>query len=189
MTAGSPPEPFRGVNRSGSFQTSFDQAVIEAFKKEQSGVSVTYSGGGSLVADIIAQATSTQGDGATASANVVFQFTGVSSPSVAQNPNLQLTFDNGQVQKVDPYLGSPDTLQNTLKDNGPAEDTPGNKQNGDPIDVNTGNVYRSETDYSTAGPNPLSFTRYYNTFFDPPFYGSSLGLRWRSTFGVGSAGR
>lgn len=35
---------------------------------------------------------------------------------------------------------------------------------GDPIDISTGNVYEVVTDYTTSGPNPLAFTRYYNSF-------------------------
>lgn len=55
------------LNGSGStFQASFDQAVIEAFKKAQPGVSVTYSGGGS-------------GKGKTDLASGVDQFAGTDS--------------------------------------------------------------------------------------------------------------
>ncbi|GAC1478750.1 MAG: phosphate ABC transporter substrate-binding protein PstS [Acidimicrobiales bacterium] len=47
-TAAPAPKVTGTLNGSGStFQASFDQAVIEAFKKEQPGVAVTYSGGGS----------------------------------------------------------------------------------------------------------------------------------------------
>jgi hypothetical protein len=39
----------------------------------------------------------------------------------------------------------------------------GQPQTGDPITVGTGNVFEQAQDYTTTGPNPLSFTRYYNS--------------------------
>ena len=39
---------------------------------------------------------------------------------------------------------------------------PGMAQCGDPINPNDGNLYREVTDYETAGPNKLTFKRYYN---------------------------
>jgi RHS repeat-associated protein len=84
------------------------------------------------------------------------------------------------------YAGSagsvPLTVNQPLKEDGPASDTPGNVQTGDPIDVNTGNVYRSVEDYSTAGSNPLSFTRYYDSYNAANAAAATLGERWRSTF-------
>jgi len=47
-TAAPAPKVSGTLNGSGStFQASFDQAIIDGFKKQQPGVSVTYSGGGS----------------------------------------------------------------------------------------------------------------------------------------------
>lgn len=40
---------------------------------------------------------------------------------------------------------------------------PGAAKCGDPIDVGSGNVFEEVTDYTTAGQNPLLFTRYYNS--------------------------
>ncbi len=40
---------------------------------------------------------------------------------------------------------------------------PGNVGAGDPVDVATGNVFLHAVDYTTAGPNPLQFIRYYNS--------------------------
>src|SRR5262249_30156424 len=65
---------------------------------------------------------------------------------------------------------------------GQADDRPGNVQAGDPIDVNSGNMYRSHQDYSTAGADALSFTRYYNSIPTPNTAATSLGDRWRSTY-------
>jgi YD repeat-containing protein len=58
---------------------------------------------------------------------------------------------------------------------------PGQKSCGHPINIGTGNVFEEVTDYQTAGPNKLSFTRYYNT--RTPNNQSSLFLYfWRSNF-------
>ena len=57
-----------------------------------------------------------------------------------------------------------------------------------PIQANTGNVFYSYTDYTTAGANPLSFTRYYNSqaniqSFAVSFVGNTAANRnWRSNF-------
>ena len=55
----------------------------------------------------------------------------------------------------------------------------------DPITTGTGNVFEKFTDYTTAGPNPLSFTRYYNSqgfsnFNNPNT--SMFGPGWSSDF-------
>ncbi|WP_177176971.1 RHS repeat-associated core domain-containing protein [Faunimonas pinastri] len=50
---------------------------------------------------------------------------------------------------------------------------------GDPVLVNTGNLFESTTDFSTAGIQNLSFKRYYNSKGNS---GSILGLGWRSNF-------
>ncbi len=57
-----------------------------------------------------------------------------------------------------------------------------------PIQVATGNVFYSYTDYTTAGPNPLSFTRYYNSqgsidSFAVDLVGTSaVNHNWRSNY-------
>jgi RHS repeat-associated protein len=48
-----------------------------------------------------------------------------------------------------------------------------------PVDVATGNVFYQVTDYSTAGQNPLSFTRYYNSRGANQMH---LGSNWSSNF-------
>lgn len=61
---------------------------------------------------------------------------------------------------------------------------------GDPINVATGNVYHTFTDYATGGANPLAFTRYYNSMGSNisiagvaiVSQASELGSNWRSNF-------
>jgi len=67
---------------------------------------------------------------------------------------------------------------------------------GDPINVVTGNVYLHQTDYSTAGQNPLRFIRYYNSNTNATQYpptlvngvmssitaAATLGPNWRSNY-------
>jgi hypothetical protein len=53
---------------------------------------------------------------------------------------------------------------------------------GDPIDVASGNVSYTFTDYRTAGQNPLAFTRYYNSGASTTGYAKSLGSNWRSNY-------
>jgi len=60
----------------------------------------------------------------------------------------------------------------------------------DPINVSTGNVFERATDYAAAGPNPLTFERYYNSMGSNVhvlgnFYttnASSLGANWRTNY-------
>ena len=52
----------------------------------------------------------------------------------------------------------------------------------DPINIGTGNVFTQVTDYETAGPNRLGFTRYYNSLPVPATNAVTLGAHWRSTY-------
>ena len=52
----------------------------------------------------------------------------------------------------------------------------------EPINTASGNLFETVPDYATAGPNVLSFTRYYNSLADPNSLAISLGAGWRSTF-------
>ena len=73
-------------------------------------------------------------------------------------------------------------LGKTLGDCGCAT---GQASGGDPISVGTGNLFESVADYSTAGPNPLSFTRYYNSLGSaiyPNTFATTLGVNWRGTY-------
>jgi len=64
-------------------------------------------------------------------------------------------------------------------------DHPGEPSSGDPITIGTGNLFEEATDYTTAGKNPLSFTRYFNslggTFYSETF-ATTLGVNWRGTY-------
>jgi RHS repeat-associated protein len=54
---------------------------------------------------------------------------------------------------------------------------------GDPINVATGNMFETVTDYTTIGTNPLAFTRYYNSFsWQHNVYPSALGPNWRHNY-------
>ena len=55
--------------------------------------------------------------------------------------------------------------------------------NTDPINIATGNVYETVTDYTTVGTNPLAMTRYYNSY-QTKFgtYATSLGPNWRHNY-------
>lgn len=65
--------------------------------------------------------------------------------------------------------------------------TGGNTASGNAASSNaaTGNVFYAATDYTTAGPNPLRFTRYYNSMADGVGYGTvaaTLDINWRSNY-------
>jgi len=53
---------------------------------------------------------------------------------------------------------------------------------GNPISLGCGNKFEEVTDYTTVGPNRLSYTRYYNSIGSSNARGSSLGQHWRSTY-------
>ena len=50
---------------------------------------------------------------------------------------------------------------------------------GNPITIGTGNKFEEVTDYRSAGPNVLHFTRYYNSHLTTIF---SMGRNWRHNF-------
>jgi RHS repeat-associated protein len=53
---------------------------------------------------------------------------------------------------------------------------------GEPINIATGNVYETKNDYTTAGQNPLYFTRYYNSMASPNGSFSGTMGNWRTPF-------
>jgi RHS repeat-associated protein len=53
---------------------------------------------------------------------------------------------------------------------------------GEPIRIGNGNVFEKITDYTTAGLNPLSFTRFYNSLADSSSVAVDLGGNWRSSY-------
>lgn len=65
---------------------------------------------------------------------------------------------------------------------GLACDIPGCVTCGEPINIGNGNVFDSITDYQTAGQNPLSFIRYYNSLAVSTTYAVRMGANWRSNF-------
>ena len=52
----------------------------------------------------------------------------------------------------------------------------------EPINIGSGNVFEKVVDYDTAGPNKLSFTRYYNSLPGQSIPATALGVNWRSTY-------
>lgn len=52
----------------------------------------------------------------------------------------------------------------------------------DPIHLGTGNMFERADDYRTFGPNPLAFTRYYNSLTASATLAASLGKNWRSNY-------
>ncbi len=61
-------------------------------------------------------------------------------------------------------------------------DVPGGCEVGNPISLATGNKYEEVADYHTAGINPLTFTRYYNSLGSTNTRAAMLGGKWRSTY-------
>lgn len=60
-----------------------------------------------------------------------------------------------------------------------APDSVGNAFGGEPINIASGNMFYSVTDYKTAGQNTLDFMRYYNSRTNAL---AELGANWRSTY-------
>jgi YD repeat-containing protein len=59
---------------------------------------------------------------------------------------------------------------------------PGAASCGEPIDLGSGNMFYQVEDYATAGQNPLSFTRYYNSMATPDTLATAMGRNWRTIF-------
>jgi RHS repeat-associated protein len=61
--------------------------------------------------------------------------------------------------------------------------TQGGTNAGDPINIATGNLYETATDYSTYGQNPLALTRTYNSqSYQRNIYPSLIGSNWRTNY-------
>ena len=88
---------------------------------------------------------------------------------------------NGTSTEVGYNTTSPGTWTNSTI-LGPPCYKPGGVSCGNPIDIGTGNKYEQVTDYTTAGQNPLAFTRYYNSMAAPDTYAASLGQNWRTNY-------
>jgi hypothetical protein len=98
----------------------------------------------------------------------------------APYPNLQI--QSGASLPPTP----PTSLQATSKALGDCtcNGSSGLPQVGNPITAATGNKFEGATDYTTAGPNSLAFTRYYNSMgstSNPNTLAITLATNWRST--------
>jgi RHS repeat-associated protein len=51
-----------------------------------------------------------------------------------------------------------------------------------PVDAGTGNLFHTETDYVTEGPNTLDFTRYYNGLVNNTTFANEMGVQWRHNY-------
>jgi hypothetical protein len=59
---------------------------------------------------------------------------------------------------------------------------PGACSAGEPIDIGSGNMFDTVTDYTTAGQNPLALIRYYNSMAVPDTSAVSMGANWRTNY-------
>jgi len=156
-----------------------------------SGIITTVAGGGSGCAG----QTDSVGDGCAATSAELVIPPGV---AVDSNGNLYIADDeHDRIRKVS--VTTPDPLSRTLggcgchdrnnvhqaSSGGPIPDIDGQASTADPITIGTGNVFEHVTDYATAGQNPLSFTRYYNSLAStiyPNTFAVTLGVNWRGTY-------
>lgn len=53
---------------------------------------------------------------------------------------------------------------------------------GGSVEGGTGSNFQTETDYSTTGPNALSFARYYNGLVTSSTFASEMGVQWRHNY-------
>jgi len=142
------------------------------------GVITTVAGGGTGCAG---QTDSVGDDCAATSAELSIPY-GV---AVDSNGNLYIAdSSHARIRKVS--VTTPDPLSKTLGDCGcPTANVVGQAGVGEPISVGTGNVFERVADYATAGQNPLSFTRYYNSLMSttyPNTFATTLGVNWRGTY-------
>lgn len=73
---------------------------------------------------------------------------------------------------------SPQDIGNSCSADAP----PGALSCADPIDIGSGNVSETFTDYASAGSNVLDFRRFYNSLAPPTTLAAFLGHNWRSTY-------
>jgi RHS repeat-associated protein len=111
-----------------------------------------------------------------------------SGVAVDSNGNLYIADrSHDRIRKVS--VTTPDPLSKSLGASGcptcGAPNTVGQVGVGYPISVGTGNMFEQVADYATAGQNPLSFTRYYNSLAStiyPNTFATTLGVNWRGTY-------
>jgi RHS repeat-associated protein len=63
-----------------------------------------------------------------------------------------------------------------------ADAPPGSCMCVDPIDLGTGNIFETITDYASTGPNVLDFRRFYNSLASSTTFATFLGRNWRTTY-------
>jgi YD repeat-containing protein len=75
---------------------------------------------------------------------------------------------------------SNDDTQSDVQDDDPRGAKPtSNPSAGEPINIASGNMAYHSTDYRTYGPNPVGFSRYYNS---RGTFAGTLGVNWRSSY-------
>ncbi|MGA8026598.1 MAG: chitobiase/beta-hexosaminidase C-terminal domain-containing protein [Bryobacteraceae bacterium] len=115
-----------------------------------------------------------------------------SPPAVSDYFQLEFFLNGADYGPVDVYVLNGNIVGKELG----GLNTPNKKMAAEPIDVASGNVFYSVTDYTTSGQNPLTFTRYYNSLghlaTQVPLPEADLklsatlatftGMNWRSNF-------
>ena len=100
------------------------------------------------------------------------------------NKSAETTNSIGQAALIgDPFNGGLVTGSWTNgKSIGIACNQSGGCATGEPINLGNGNVFDQITDYETAGQNPLSLIRYYNSMAWPATSATSMGANWRTNY-------
>ena len=90
---------------------------------------------------------------------------------------------NGEIRFSESgQTGGSSSLLKLLGDCLCGNDTEESPSAGEPIGIAGGNVFYQVTDYTSAGPNKLTFSRYYNSLADPKSLAVELGNNWRGTY-------
>jgi RHS repeat-associated protein len=88
-----------------------------------------------------------------------------------------------QPGNLDKQLGNNNCGCGSAADASGSVNSTGGASAGEPIDIGSGNMAYSIPDYTTAGPDPLAFTRYYNSLgTGVKTYAVSLGPNWRTNY-------
>jgi RHS repeat-associated protein len=155
---------------------------------------------GSTVANSATIGTTPSGLSITPNGNALFVTNAVTSGTVSELSTIDLTSLGTVSVGTSPYaygLFMQPPVPMPGKDLGPKTDNcdaanaagtltcDGSVSAGEPIDVGSGNVSYKVTDYTTAGANPLAFTRYYNSRADAgnlSTFAYEFYPNWRSNF-------
>jgi RHS repeat-associated protein len=123
-----------------------------------------------------------------ASGNLTVTSISVDGPASANDAAAKALGDPNCLCETDPDSLKSDTSKADAVNNQSTVSTGSNSpvpQVADPITVSTGNMYEQITDYSTAGANPLTFVRYYNSQGNGTgiiTYAQSVGTNWRTNY-------